>query len=112
MPPPPPPTREALAEDAFKNMLDYRMVYVGINLAWQKLYEYYLRIDQSPVYVAAVVLHPGYKWKWLEKARRGRPGWISRARVEVKKSWLEYAEIIVTTENTVSESWRQRTLDG
>jgi hypothetical protein len=48
------------------------------------------------------VLHPGLKWKWLEKAWRGRSSWISQARVEVKKLWLEYANIIVTTEDTES----------
>jgi hypothetical protein len=32
MPPPLPPTREALAKDPFKNTLEYRMLYVGINL--------------------------------------------------------------------------------
>jgi hypothetical protein len=36
------------------------------------------------------VLHPGLKWIWLEKAWRARPSWISRARVEVNKLWLEY----------------------
>jgi hypothetical protein len=48
------------------------------------------------------VLHPGLKWKWLEKAWPGRPSWISRARVEVNKLWLEYADITVTTKDTES----------
>jgi hypothetical protein len=48
------------------------------------------------------VLHPGLKWKWLKKAWRGRPGCLSRARVEVKKLWLEYANITVTAEDTES----------
>jgi hypothetical protein len=39
---------------------------------------------------------------WVEKAWRGRPSWISRARVEVDKLWLEYADITVTTEDTES----------
>jgi hypothetical protein len=65
---PPPPTRETLPKDPFQNTLKYRMLCVGINLAWQKLDEYYSKTDQSPVYVAAVVLHPGLKWKWLKKA--------------------------------------------
>jgi hypothetical protein len=82
---PPPPTRETVPEDPFKNTLEYRMLCVGISLAWQKLDGYYSNTDQSPVYVAAVVLRPGLKWKWLEKAWRGRAGWISRACVEVKK---------------------------
>jgi hypothetical protein len=48
------------------------------------------------------VLHPGLKWKCLEKAWRGRPSWISQAQVEVKKLWLEYADITVTTKDTES----------
>jgi hypothetical protein len=61
-----------------------------------------LKTDQSSVYVAAIVLHPSLKWKWLEKALRGRPSWISRARVGVKKLWLKHADITVTTEDTES----------
>jgi hypothetical protein len=82
---PPPPTRETLPEDPFKNTLEYRMLCAGISLAWQKLDGYYSKTDQSPVYIAAVMLRPGLKWKWLEKAWRARAGWISRACVEVKK---------------------------
>jgi hypothetical protein len=32
MPPPSPPTYEALAKDLFKNTLEYRILYVSINL--------------------------------------------------------------------------------
>jgi hypothetical protein len=78
------------------------MLCVGINLAWQKLDEYYSKTDQSPVYLAAVALLPGLEWKWLGKAWRGSPDWINRARVEVKKLWLEYAEITVNTEDSES----------
>jgi hypothetical protein len=69
---PPPPLPPPLPDDPFKNTLEYRMLCVGINLAWQKLDEYYLKTDLSPVYVAAVVLHPSHKWKWLKKAWRDR----------------------------------------
>jgi hypothetical protein len=102
MPPPPPSTCEALAKDPFKNTLEYRMLCVSINLTWQKLDEYYLKTNQSPIYVAAVVLHPSLKWKWLKKAWRGRPNWISQARVKVKKLWLKYANLLVTTKDTES----------
>jgi hypothetical protein len=70
---PPPPLPSPLPDDPFKNTLKYRMLCVGINLTWQKLDEYYLKTDLSPVYVAAVMLHPGLKWKWLKKAWRDRP---------------------------------------
>jgi hypothetical protein len=78
------------------------MLCVGINLAWQKLDEYYLKTDQSPVYLAAVALLPGLKWKWLSKAWRGSPNWINRARVKVKKLWLKYTKITVNTKDTES----------
>ena len=58
---PPPPSRETLLEDPVKNTLGYRMLCVGINLAWQKLDGYYSKTDQSPVYVAVGVLYPGIK---------------------------------------------------
>jgi hypothetical protein len=38
---------------------EHRMLCVGINLRWKKLNKYYTLTDESPVYVAAVVLHPG-----------------------------------------------------
>jgi len=70
---PPPPTSETPPKNPSKNTLEYRTLCVSINLAWQKLDGYYSKIDQSSVYLAAIVLHPGLKWKWLEKAWRDRP---------------------------------------
>jgi hypothetical protein len=39
----------------------------NINLAWVKLNEYYALTDHSPAYIAATVLHPSYKWRFVEK---------------------------------------------
>ena len=36
---------------------------INIKLAWQKLDNYYTRLDNTPVYIAAVVLHPRMRWK-------------------------------------------------
>lgn len=62
---------QATAEDHFS---------INIKLAWAKLNEYYAKLDNSPVYVAAVVLHPCHKWRWLEARWKERPDWISAAR--------------------------------
>jgi hypothetical protein len=43
-----------------------------INLGWQKLNEYYAKLDQPPIFCAAVVLHPRQKWCWYEKHWAGR----------------------------------------
>jgi hypothetical protein len=32
----------------------------NIKLAWQKLDEYYSKLDSNPIYVAAIVLHPSF----------------------------------------------------
>jgi len=49
----------------------------------------------------------GLRRKWLEKAWRGCPSRISQARVEVKKLWLEHANITVT--NRTQSLWELKT---
>jgi hypothetical protein len=78
-----PPSPPCTSSKPIRNTLEYRMLCVGTNLSWKKLDEYYQKTDQSPVYVATVVLHPGLKWKWLEKACKDRPQWIKEAKNNV-----------------------------
>ncbi|THY95139.1 hypothetical protein D6C92_04542 [Aureobasidium pullulans] len=62
MPPPITPLPSSIPAPAVptEQTLEYRMLATGVNLAWKKLNEYYQMTNQSPVYVAAVVLHPAY----------------------------------------------------
>lgn len=62
----------------------------NINLGWQKLDEYYARLDQSPIFCAAVVLHPRQKWRWFEKHWAGHKEWIDQAKVGIEQLWREY----------------------
>jgi hypothetical protein len=62
----------------------------NINLGWQKLDEYYTRLDQSPIFCAAVVLHPRQKWRWFEKHWAGRQDWIDQAKVIIEQLWRRY----------------------
>ncbi|OBS16496.1 hypothetical protein FPOA_27385 [Fusarium poae] len=39
---------------------------VNINLCWKKLDKYYSRLDETPVYYAAIALHPAYRWGYFE----------------------------------------------
>src|SRR5579871_1581680 len=48
----------------------------NINLAWKKLDEYYTLLDDSPVYLASICLHPRYKTRWVKKHWAARPEWI------------------------------------
>ncbi|KAJ3568927.1 hypothetical protein NPX13_g6255 [Xylaria arbuscula] len=46
---------------------------VGINLAWQKLDEYYQRLDETPIYYTALALHPAYRWDWFDEIWHEKP---------------------------------------
>lgn len=64
----------------------------NINLGWQKLNEYYARMEDTPVYVAAIVLHPRMKWRWIERRWVDKPTWIKMAKSEFHMLWLEYQD--------------------
>jgi hypothetical protein len=63
---------------------------INIKLAWQKLNEYYSKLDGNPVYVAAIVLHPRLKWQYLERRWQERPNWIMAAKKTFNQLTLEY----------------------
>jgi len=56
----------------------------NINAAWQKLDAYYTRTDATPIYRAAVFLHPRLKWRWFEKQWATKPEWVTATRESVK----------------------------
>jgi hypothetical protein len=85
-PTPPPPKPTAPTEQT----PEYRMLATGVNLAWKKLNDYYEITDQSPVYVAAVVLHPAYTWKWLRSKWKSRQDWIKSSEHAVRQFWIQH----------------------
>ena len=68
-------------------------IYMNLNLGWQKLNEYYSKLDDSYVYVAAFVLHPRYRWKKLEYLWQSRPEWVEQARRAFHEAWKEYKSL-------------------
>ena len=61
---------------------------ININLGWKKLDEYYNRLDETPIYYAALALHPAYRWDYFETQWDNRPDWIARAKEMVKDVWV------------------------
>ncbi|RKK77232.1 hypothetical protein BFJ70_g17135 [Fusarium oxysporum] len=49
---------------------------VNINLCWKKLDKYYSRLDETPVYYAAIALHSAYRWGYFEDVWADRLDWI------------------------------------
>lgn len=62
----------------------------SINCAFIKLRKYYDLMDNSPYWVAACILHPFIKWKYLEQRWEDKPQWITDGRKKVTKLWLQY----------------------
>jgi len=62
----------------------------NIKLAWQKLDSYSNKLNNTPIYVAAVVLHPRFKWKYFEVHWHEHPNWIRKARTAFSRLLGEY----------------------
>ena len=58
------------------------------NSGWKKMVKYYKLTDESPAYVAGIVLDPNAKWKYIEN--NWNQAWVPRARVTMEKFWDEH----------------------
>jgi len=79
--------------------------YTNLQLGIQKLDDYYKLLDDTPVYVAAVVLQPQLKWQWIEKvwgSKRNGKKWIHAAKSSVRSLWQE-EYMNLSTEGAVEE---------
>lgn len=70
----------------------------AINNAWEKLDYYYRRTDETPVYLAALVLHPGQKWKYVEDKWAGRQEWVEPAQRNIQSFYESYWQRRETTD--------------
>jgi hypothetical protein len=59
-----------------------------IKLALDKAQEYYAKLDNSAAYLAVVVLHPNYGWKFIESQWQYKKSWIVHGKAAVKDLWL------------------------
>ncbi|RKK10398.1 hypothetical protein BFJ66_g18361, partial [Fusarium oxysporum f. sp. cepae] len=74
---------------------------IGINLAWDKLDEYYQRLDETPIYYTAMALHPAYRWDWFDETWAHKPSWVEKAKEMVADVWLsDYAHLEVRTSSS------------
>ncbi|KAF5597249.1 ribonuclease H [Fusarium pseudocircinatum] len=68
---------------------------LGCNLGWMKLDEYYSFTKDSPAYLAALVLHPAFRWSAVESRRADHPDWLARGKTAVQELWEEYRNLSV-----------------
>ncbi|KAJ3453198.1 hypothetical protein MRS44_018853 [Fusarium solani] len=75
---------------------------IGCNLGWMKLDKYYTLTEDSPVYLAALVLHPAFRWPTVESQWADRPDWLERGKAAVRELWEEYRKLPVE-QDTIPE---------
>jgi hypothetical protein len=66
-----------------------------VNSAWSKLDKYYTKTNDSPAYIAALVLDPCMKWEYITSTWPAE--WIPNARALVAKLWKKYRPSSNTT---------------
>ncbi|KAI2483714.1 hypothetical protein Ptr902_06031 [Pyrenophora tritici-repentis] len=64
-------------------------LHINLRAAWSKANDYYNKLDDSPVYYAAVCLHPYYKY-YCENSWADKPEWLTTANAGFKQLWQQY----------------------
>ncbi len=54
-----------------------------IKIALSKAEDYYTKLDDSAAYLAAIVLHPKYKWDYIESQWSARRDWAEQGKCAV-----------------------------
>jgi hypothetical protein len=67
-----------------------RYLHNNLQLGWQKLDKYYQFTDDSSAYVAAIALHPRFKWRWIQRKWADRVDWQNAADEALRKQWELY----------------------
>lgn len=67
-----------------------RYLHNSLQLAWEKLDKYYRYTDDSSAYIAAIALHPRFKWRWIQKKWFDRLDWQNTAEEALKTQWELY----------------------
>jgi hypothetical protein len=62
---------------------------INLKAAWRKANEYYVKLDRSPAYYAAVCLHLYYKF-YCDNSWRDKAGWLDTANAGLQLLWAEY----------------------
>jgi hypothetical protein len=78
-------------EDGKERFKDNDFMAPCINSAWSKLNKYYTKTSESPAYISALVLHPAFKWEYIEAT--WDPEWIPKSREQVEELWKRYQPV-------------------
>ena len=72
-----------LFEEGKEQYKDHLIMAPCFNLAWSKLRKYYEKTSDTPIYAAALVLHPAYKWEYIEA--NWDASWVPETKKQVQE---------------------------
>jgi len=84
---------------------------VAIKNGWDKLEEYYRKIDDSLFYIASVVLNPVHKWRYFIKRWIEHPDWLTAAKIKIQILWLTFYKATVKPSSSPAILRSSRTSD-
>ena len=79
-------------EDGKEQFKDHPQLSKMFNSGWSKLDKYYQMTEDTPVYVAALVLNPRYKWQYINK-NWGKKKWIKKSKKMMQDLWELYKPV-------------------
>jgi hypothetical protein len=77
-----------LFEQGKEQYKDHPITAPCFNSGWSKLRKYYEKTGDTPIYAAALVLHPAYKWEYIED--NWDASWVPETRKQVEEFWKAY----------------------
>jgi len=82
-----------------------------IKKGWDTLDKYYSKTDDSPLYAAALILHPNRRTKYIEANWRAK--WVKPALQRVKRLWESYRDKLPPPpSSSVPDTAPQKELDA
>lgn len=67
---------------------DHAVLAPMFNSGWKKMEKYYTLTDDSPAYLAAIVLNPNFKWQYIQA--HWKNAWVPRAKTMMDEFWQSY----------------------
>lgn len=88
-------------EDGKKKYQDDIFIGPCCNSGWKKLDKYYSLTERSPVYIAALVLCPQWKWEYIDN--NWPTHWIPSAKAQMQEFWeSEYQSTAISIPSAIS----------
>jgi hypothetical protein len=77
----------------------------NINAAWQRIHDHCETLQSNPLYVAAVVLHPRIKWRYLETKWKDRKDRLSTVKAALGEYWRSnYRDTVAHSHSVPSDA--------